>query len=167
MPVSIFLNPLRRKKYFRIKGFMLNSNYSEIPMNNIQFASRRTDIRVVAVSGFLGFSAVAGWLLASFFLVNDLEPMQPIGNLDRVQFRVQFFEAIISVSLALLVWCSFLFVRPARYGRKWVIAEWIVVPLVWLLLVLAFDVWVHHLLFNSTYDPASPTNLSAIGATSL
>ena len=113
-------------------------------MNSIQFASRRTDIRVVAVSGFLGFSVVVGWLLASFLLVND--PLQFV-NLDPVQFRVQFFETVISVSLALLVWCLFLLVRPARYSRKWLIAEWIVVPLVWLLLALAFDVWVHHLLF--------------------
>lgn len=106
-------------------------------MNNIQFASRRTDIRVVAVSGFLGFSTVVGWLLASFFDVNELEPFLPIG-------RLQFFETVLSVSLALSVWCSFLLVRPVRYSRKWVIAERIVVPLVWLLLVLAFDVWVLH-----------------------
>lgn len=113
-------------------------------MKYYQFASRRTDIRVVAVSGFLGFSAVSGWLLASFFFAND--PLQFV-NLDPVQFRVQIFETLISVSLALLVWCSFLLVRPARYRRKWVIAEWIVVPLVWLLLVLAFHVWFHLLLF--------------------
>lgn len=115
-------------------------------MKNIQFASRRTDIRVVAVSGFLGFSAVVGWLLASFSLAAD--PM-PFVNLDRAQFRLQFFGTIISVSLALLVWCSFLLVRPARYSRKWVIAEWIVVPLVWLLLVLALNAWVLHLWLSS------------------
>jgi len=108
-------------------------------MNNIQFTSRRTDFKILKVVAVLGISALAGFVLALLYEGIYPEPFVPIG------FAVFFWEAIVSVPLALFVWCSFLLIRPGRYSRKWVIVEWIVVPLVWLLLVLAFDAWVHHL----------------------
>ena len=100
-------------------------------MKNIQFTSRKTDLKVLAV---VGFSAAAGFLLPARF---------------EDSFLARFFDAILSVPLALLLWSAFHLIEPSKHGRKWTIAEWIVVPIVWFLLMLALNAWFHHLWWPS------------------
>jgi hypothetical protein len=100
-------------------------------MKNIQFTSRKSDLKFLAV---IGFSAVAGFLLPGRF---------------EYSYHAQFFDAIFSVPLALLVWCGFHLIEPTIHSRKWTIAEFTVVPIVWLLLMLALAVWFHHLWWPS------------------
>lgn len=100
-------------------------------MKYIQFSSRRTDIKVLVV---VGFSAVAGWLLPPQF---------------ENSYHAVDFDALFAVPLALLVWCVFHLIELSRHGWKWAIAELTVVPIVWLLLMLALDVWLHHLWWPS------------------
>ena len=100
-------------------------------MKNIQFTSRKTDLKVLAV---VGFSAAAGFLLPAQF---------------EDSFHAQFFDAIFSVPLALLVWSAFHLIEPSSHGRRWTISELIVVPIVWFLLKLALDAWFHNLWWPS------------------
>src|SRR5215469_1143192 len=103
---SIFRNSFHRKNHFRSKRSVVNSIYSEFRMNNIQFTSRRTDFKILKVVAVLGISALAGFVLALLCEGIYPEPFVPIG------FAVFFWEAIVSVPLALFVWCSFLLVGP-------------------------------------------------------
>ena len=96
-------------------------------MKNIQITSRKTDLKVLFV---VVFSAVAGFLLPSHF---------------EISYYARFFDAVFSVPVALLVWCAFHLVEPRRHSKKWTVAEFMIVPLVWLLLMVALDVWFHHL----------------------
>jgi len=99
-------------------------------MKNIWFTSRETDWKVLKVFGVVGLSCVAGPLLAAQF---------------EDSFLSLSFDAIVSISVALLVWSVFHLVEPKDHGRKWTIAELTVVPLVWLLLMVTLAVWFHHL----------------------
>jgi hypothetical protein len=98
-----------------------------VVMKNIQITSRKTDLKVLFV---VVFSAVAGFLLPSHF---------------EISYYARFFDAVFSVPVALLVWCAFHLVEPRRHSKKWTVAEFMIVPLVWLLLMVALDVWFHHL----------------------
>jgi len=82
-------------------------------------------------------SAVAGFLL----------PLQFDNRYRDISdfYNIQLFDFIFSVPSALLVWCVFHLIQPSRHGRKWTIAEFIVVPIIWLSLMLAFDSWVHYM----------------------
>lgn len=93
--------------------------------DNFQYMNQRLAYKAFFV---VGLSAVSG------FLLSTLEP-PPTAPL---------IELIVSVPLALLLWSVFHLVEPANPSRKWVIAELTVVPVVWLLLMLALGVWLFH-----------------------
>ena len=98
-------------------------------MKDIQIFSRETDRKVLLVLFGLGVPALAGCLLPTPF----------------EDSHVRLFDAVLSAALALLVWSGFRLLEPRRYSHKWEIAERTVVPVVWLLLILAFAVWFYHL----------------------
>ena len=93
-------------------------------MKNIHLTSQRIMFRILLV---VVLSTIAGFLLP--MLSEDFPP----------------FDAAISSPLALLAWSVFRLVAPNRYDRKWTIAEFTLVPIAWLSLMLAFNVWFHQL----------------------
>jgi len=96
-------------------------------MQNRLFPSLKMDDKVLIILLCLGFAAFIGCLLPVPFYVSRV-----LGG-------------FISVGLAVLVWCVFRLVEPRRYSRKWAIAELMVVPVVWVLLMVAVGVWFYHL----------------------
>ena len=96
-------------------------------MKNVQLTSRKTDLRVLLV---IVFPAFAGFLLSMLF--EDFP-------------QALLCDAVISIPLALLVWCAFRLVQPSHHSQRWTIAEFTLVPIIWLLLMLAFVAWSHHL----------------------
>jgi hypothetical protein len=84
------------------------------------------------------------------FLVGSLFLAVPafVGFLLPTPFEdshARLFDAALSIAVALGVWCGFRLVEPSRYSRRWAIAKVTAVPLVWLLIILGFAVWFHHL----------------------
>lgn len=55
--------------------------------------------------------------------------------------HARLFDVALSLALAVFVWCGFRLIEPARYSLKWAIAELIIVPVVWFLLILVFAHW--------------------------
>jgi hypothetical protein len=98
-------------------------------MKNIEFYSRETGQKILLILVCLGVSALAGCLLPTPFEDSS----------------ARLFDAALSVALAVSVWCGFHLIKPRRYSQKWAIAELTVVPIVWLLLMLALAVWFYHL----------------------
>lgn len=98
-------------------------------MNDIQFTSLRSDAKIPIILFCLGISAFVGYLLPTPF--DDS--------------RARLFDAAISVILGGFVWAAFRLIEPRRHGQKWMIAEFTVVPLVWVLLMVAIGVWFYHL----------------------
>jgi len=98
-------------------------------MKNIQIFSRETDRKALFILFGLGVPALAGSLLPTPF----------------EDSHARLFDAVLSVALAIFVWSGFRLFEPKRYSHKWAIAERTVVPVLWLLLMLAFAVWFYHL----------------------
>ena len=57
----------------------------------------------------------------------------------------QLLEGLISAMLLVFVWGGFRVVRPRWYSQRWTVAEAIVVPVVWGLLVAALGFWFYYL----------------------
>jgi len=98
-------------------------------MKNVQLSSRTTDQSVLLVLFCLGLAALVGCLLPTPF--------------EGSQARC--FDAGLSVALAVFVWSAFHLIEPRRYSPKWMIAEFTVIPALWLLIILAFAIWFYHL----------------------
>jgi hypothetical protein len=91
-------------------------------MKNIQFWSRETDWKILIVTGGLLISGFVGLL-----------PVWP-----KFLNNPGLFGTGIAIALLALVWGMFNLVRPirSRWDRRWSIAEAIVVPIAWLVLVI-------------------------------
>ena len=98
-------------------------------MKSIHFYSRETGQKALLVLVCLGVAALAGCLIPTPFDDSD----------------ARLFDAALSVALAVFVWCGFHLIEPRRFSRKWAIAEVAIVPVAWLLLIILFAVWFHHL----------------------
>jgi hypothetical protein len=98
-------------------------------MKSTQFYSRETVQRILIALACLGVSVFAGCLLPTPF----------------EDSHARVFDAALSVALAVFVWCGFHLFEPRRFSRKWAIAELTVIPVIWLMLMLAFAVWFYHL----------------------
>jgi len=98
-------------------------------MKNMQFSSRKADQKVLIVLLCLGIPALVGCFLPP-----------PFAGLLAL-----LFDVVLSVALAVFVWCVFHLIEPRRHSQKWVIAELTIVPAIWLLLMLAVAVWFYHL----------------------
>jgi hypothetical protein len=96
-------------------------------MKSQMFPSLKTDDKVLIILLCLGFAAVIGCLLPAPYDISHA------------------FGGFISVTFGILVWCLFRLIEPRRYSRRWAIAELTVVPIVWMLLMLALAVWFYHL----------------------
>jgi len=88
-------------------------------MKNLQLTSRKTNAKVLTALASVGFFAIAGELIGCFV------PAAACAL------------AVISVGLAVFVWSIFRLIKPGRYDRSWNLAEVILVPLCWLMLLLA------------------------------
>src|SRR5438477_336503 len=98
-------------------------------MKNIELWSRQTDWNILIAGGSLLLAAVTGLALPT---------PAPLDH-------IEIFDAFITTLLIILVWAAFHLVRPAGWSPKWSVAEFIAVPAVWLLLVVALAVWFYHL----------------------
>ena len=97
-------------------------------MKNIQLWSRDIDRKILIVIG--AFCS----LLVAALIGSVLPPPFPFKH-------ITIFDALLTTALLVLVWSVFRVVRPDRYSRKWAVAEAIVIPVVWGLLVGVLAVW--------------------------
>jgi hypothetical protein len=99
-------------------------------MKNMEFWSRETDWKILIVAAALSISGFAGLL----------HVWPEFLNIPWV------FGTGVALALLLLPWGLFNLVRPirARWDRRWSIAEAIVVPIAWLLLLIALSLWFYH-----------------------
>jgi hypothetical protein len=109
-------------------------------MKNIQFTSRETDYRLLVPLALLAFFAAAGVFLGLLMPTHSQIHEAP------------WILAAISVGSALLVWSVFRLFEPAHYTRGWKIAEVTLVPLYWLVLVLAAYVCLGWLIEHSIQE---------------
>lgn len=58
---------------------------------------------------------------------------------------VVLVDGFITTMLLAFVWAMFRLVRPVRFAKGWVIAEFIAVPVIWACLVSALDLWFCHI----------------------
>ena len=63
---------------------------------------------------------------------------------------VRLIDAFITTMLLIAVWAGFRLVRPVRFARVWVAAEFIAVPVLWTVLVVALSLWFQYL-HNAAY----------------
>jgi hypothetical protein len=98
-------------------------------MKTTQSSSRETVQKILIALVCLGVSALAGCFLPTPF----------------EDSHARVFDAALSVALAVFVWCGFHLFEPRCFSRKWATAELAVVPVIWLLIMLAFAVWFYHL----------------------
>ena len=107
-------------------------------MKNIQLTERETDLKVLAATTKAGaFLAVGGivWLFTLLSSGGDYQlPQLP---------QLPFINFVISIGAALFVWSTFKVIEPLRYSRNWRVVEFIFIPLVWLLLLVAIDAGIH------------------------
>ena len=101
-------------------------------MNNLELCSRAIDQKIIVVAG-----AVGCWLLAGVVGLALPAPDSVPG------FRLM--DGFLVAMLLVLVWAGFRLLRPRRYRRRWVVAEPVVVLLVWGLFVVALGFWVGQL----------------------
>ena len=109
---------------------------SRRPLKTIVLWSRETDA-IIAVE-FCSFAFAAG--------VGCIIP----APVDDGQMRL--IDASITMLSLAFVWSGFRLIRPLRPSRLWIIAEWIVVPIIWTGLVIALAVWFGHLQDRLNYD---------------
>ncbi|HTI98508.1 MAG TPA: hypothetical protein VL527_06355 [Dongiaceae bacterium] len=101
-------------------------------MKNIELWSREMDHKIAVAAAVFGVLVLAG--VMGLFL-----PLpEPIGWMDDI-------APLMTVGLLGFAWAGFRVVRPYPYNRKWVAAELIAVPMVWLLLVGVLFLWLWHL----------------------
>jgi hypothetical protein len=111
-------------------------------MKNIQLTSWKTDqivLPVLTLVGFLLLAAGFGCCLVS----GPSDYLNWWQGFSLLHFyllsRASSINAGISVGLALFIWSVFMLIRPAYPDRNWQTAEVILIPLFWLLLLVAAD----------------------------
>src|ERR1041384_2137708 len=98
-------------------------------MRDIEIWSRNTDWKILITVGWLLLAIVAGFIVPAPAPLDHIQPL----------------VALMTMFLMIFVWALFRLVQPARWSRKWSVAELIVVPAAWLLLVVALAFWFSHL----------------------
>lgn len=124
-------------------------------MKNIQFTSRETDLEILEnlmaeiravlpilrVSVLVVLLAVLPAVLTGVLLSDTFQ--DALGMLHA--------EVILSILLPLLVWSILRLMRPIRYSRNWTVAEFTIVPIVGMMLMLAFNAWFLQIYLHSPY----------------
>lgn len=103
-------------------------------MKNIQLISLQPALRLLML---VGFPTVLGFLVWA-----------PI-SWSNPWFDPVDVATVLSPFLALLAWSVFHLIQPVRHGRKWEIAEFIVVPIAALFLILSFHALCHQLYISN------------------
>jgi hypothetical protein len=98
-------------------------------MKNLQFTPENVFCGILSAFNFIFFFAMAG-ASAIFFMPWPFEQLP----------HPALVLAASSVGLATFVWALFRLIRPVHANRRWQIAEIIIVPFCWLLLVSTVDV---------------------------
>jgi hypothetical protein len=101
-------------------------------MKDIQLIQRETVFKVLAIATVVGYFAMAGGI----GLVLTPTPY----NVD----EWPLINCAISLAMALFAWSTFKLIEPLRYSHNWQIAKLIFVPLGWLLLTVAIDMGLLH-----------------------
>ena len=95
---------------------------------------RRTDWIILSTLGVLVTVSVAGLALPEPFISESAcSCYLPSG--------ASLFDILLSAVLLGLVWSAFRLVRPVGWHPRWAIAEFIVVPVVWVGLLLGAAFW--------------------------
>ncbi|HXC35889.1 MAG TPA: hypothetical protein VNV43_08435 [Candidatus Acidoferrales bacterium] len=106
-------------------------------MKNIEFTSRATDRYILPVFALVGFFVLAA---GSGCVLPGISRWQ---NFSMVRIDIlnhaAFINGAISIGLAVFTWSVFKIIRPAYPDRNWQIAEVILIPVIWLLLLAAAD----------------------------
>lgn len=100
-------------------------------MKNVELWPRSTDRKILAVTcipGVVAFAALIGMWIPILGPAEDL----------------QWVNGLAAGALLAFVWGVFRIVRPVRYRRKWVVAEFVAVPIIWVLLVIALALGFDH-----------------------
>ena len=97
-------------------------------MKNTLLWSRATDRKILTAAGIFCALALA-------MAVGSAHPAPEAPDIIRL------LDGFIAAILLVLVWSSFRLARPGRYNHKWAVAEAVVVPLIWALLVAALGFW--------------------------
>ena len=101
-------------------------------MQNIELWTRDRDRKIAA-------AACATLIVAFAALIGAWIPTpEPLGESHGL-------NSLITSALLVFVWAAFRTVRPIRFSQKWIFAEVVAVPLIWVLLVVALALWFHHL----------------------
>lgn len=98
-------------------------------MKKIVFWPRAVDWKILSGVGCLAVAGLVGAVLPGPSPFDDNS----------------FLMGCVAAFLLVSVWSCFRLVRPTLYSRKWVSAEFIAVPVVWILLVAALGLWFWHL----------------------
>jgi len=101
-------------------------------MKNAHFSSLKTIGKATVVIFCFRIPAFVGFLLPTPVLPEDVP-------------HIQLLDAMVTVAIGVFVWGIFGLIEPRRSGQKWMKVKFVGVPIVWLLLVLPFAIWFHHL----------------------
>ena len=101
-------------------------------MKNVELWPRDTDRKILVAASTLSVVAFAA-LVGAW-----LPTPQAVVHLDGL-------SSLITAALLVFVWGAFRSVRPVRYTQTWIVAEFVAVPVIWTLLVVALALWFHHL----------------------
>jgi len=105
-------------------------------MKTIVLWSRATDRIAFGFLCCFAFAAAVGGIIPA-----------PI---DAGQMRLA--DALLTASSLGFIWSGFRLARPFRPSQLWIIAEWIVVPIIWTGLVIGLAIWFSHLQEAFDYD---------------
>jgi uncharacterized BrkB/YihY/UPF0761 family membrane protein len=125
-----------------------------VNVKDLQLGSRKTDrerLFSLAWAGFFVVAAGFGCCLAAG-LSDEIRWWRAFRFFRFDLLRVSFINAGISLGLAAFTWSVFRLFRPIHPNRNWRIAEVVVVPFCWLLLLLAVDVLLGWLVQQSFQD---------------
>jgi ABC-type transport system involved in cytochrome c biogenesis permease subunit len=106
-------------------------------MKNVLIWSRATDRRILVAAGGGCLVALAGGIGAA------LPAPVPYDS-------TQLVQGIIAAALLVFIWGTFRLARPRLHSQRWVVAEWVVVPVAWGLLVTVLGLWLSS--FRETFE---------------
>jgi hypothetical protein len=112
-----------------------------LTMKTTHSLSLKSLYKALIAFGVIGLLAVAG--ISS-------EVVMP-GSFQAANFAPAIL-IIVSIGSAAFVWSIFRLIRPVRANRGWQIAEMVLVPLYWLVLLLAADVLLGRLFRDSIQE---------------
>jgi hypothetical protein len=108
-------------------------------MKNVEIWSRSVDRKLMAVGCSLSALALAAGLGYAYPVPRSLE-------------TIRAFNALVTAALLVFVWTIIHLMCPSRPNTTWKIAEGFGIPLLWMLLVALFLLWVHSSCLGFTFD---------------